>query len=116
MEETKFCKFCGEKIPFDAVVCTKCGRQVERIERSRDKIIINNVSNSSAYVTRNGGKMVNKWLALGLCLFGGFLGLHRFYEGKIITGLLYLFTLGLFFFGWGLDFLIILCKPNPYEV
>ena len=27
--KTKFCKFCGEKIPEDAVMCTHCGRQVE---------------------------------------------------------------------------------------
>lgn len=23
---TKFCKHCGEKIPEDAILCTKCGR------------------------------------------------------------------------------------------
>ena len=27
--EEKFCKFCGTKIPSDAVVCSSCGRQVE---------------------------------------------------------------------------------------
>ncbi len=29
--QTKFCKYCGEKIPVDAVICIKCGRQVEEI-------------------------------------------------------------------------------------
>ena len=29
--EEKFCKFCGEKIPADAVICIKCGRQVENM-------------------------------------------------------------------------------------
>lgn len=33
-EQTKFCKHCGEKIPLDAVICTKCGRQVEEIKKS----------------------------------------------------------------------------------
>ena len=28
-QQTKFCKFCGASIPMDAVICTKCGRQVE---------------------------------------------------------------------------------------
>ncbi len=37
----------------------------------------------------------NKWVAFFLCLFLGFLGAHRFYEGKIATGILYLCTLGL---------------------
>lgn len=37
----------------------------------------------------------NKWVAFFLCLFLGFLGAHRFYEGKIFTGILYLCTLGL---------------------
>lgn len=37
----------------------------------------------------------NKWVAFFLCLFFGFLGAHRFYEGKIATGILYLCTLGL---------------------
>lgn len=30
----------------------------------------------------------NKWIALALCILLGYLGLHRFYEGKIATGIL----------------------------
>lgn len=41
------------------------------------------------------------WVFLG---FLGFLGLHRFYMGKIGTGLLYLVTFGLFFIGIIYDF------------
>lgn len=36
----------------------------------------------------------NKWAVFFLCLFFGFLGVHRFYEKKIVTGILYLFTFG----------------------
>ena len=39
--KTKFCKHCGEKIPEDAVICTKCGRQVEQISSSNPNIVIN---------------------------------------------------------------------------
>ena len=34
----------------------------------------------------------------------GFFGAHRFYYGKKITGIIYFFTLGLFFIGWIIDF------------
>lgn len=37
----------------------------------------------------------NKWAVFFLCLFFGFLGVHRFYEKKIGTGILYLLTFGL---------------------
>ena len=30
----------------------------------------------------------------------GFLGSHRFYYGKPVTGTIWFFTLGLFFIGW----------------
>lgn len=41
------------------------------------------------------------WLLL---TFLGLMGIHRFYMGKILTGLLYLLTGGLFFMGWLYDF------------
>jgi TM2 domain-containing membrane protein YozV len=41
------------------------------------------------------------WLLL---TFLGYLGIHRFYMGKILTGILYLFTGGIFFVGVVYDF------------
>ncbi|MFQ7001821.1 MAG: zinc-ribbon domain-containing protein [Clostridium sp.] len=47
--EEKFCKFCGEKIPMDAVICTHCGRQVEELKSSKpDNIVINNSASAAA--------------------------------------------------------------------
>jgi TM2 domain-containing membrane protein YozV len=43
-----------------------------------------------------------------LCLFIGVLGVHRFYVGKIGTGLLWLFTGGLFGIGWLVDLIFII--------
>ena len=39
-----------------------------------------------------------------LWLFTGLFGGHRFYVGKTFSGLIYMFTGGLFLVGWALDF------------
>jgi len=43
-----------------------------------------------------------------LCLFFGYLGIHRFYVRKIGTGLIWFFTGGFFGIGWILDLLFII--------
>lgn len=58
----------------------------------------------------------NKWVAFLLCLFLGFLGVHKFYESKAGLGVLYIFTMGLFGIGWFIDLIILLTKPNPYYI
>ncbi len=50
------------------------------------------------------------YTALFLCIFFGFWGAHKFYEGKVKTGLLYLFTLGGFYIGWIRDIIKYLKK------
>ena len=37
----------------------------------------------------------------------GFMGAHRFYYGRQISGTIWFFTLGLFFIGWIIDLLLI---------
>lgn len=56
----------------------------------------------------------NKWIALALCILLGYLGLHRFYEGKIWTGILWLCTGGLFGVGIVVDAILIVMKPEHY--
>lgn len=49
----------------------------------------------------------SKTTALILCIFLGFLGVHRFYVGKYGTGVLWFFTAGVFVFGWIIDIALI---------
>ena len=58
------------------------------------------------YVTNSSDK--SRGTALILCIFAGWLGLHQFYVGRIGKGILYMFTFGLFFFGWIGDLLKII--------
>lgn len=56
----------------------------------------------------------NKWVSFLLCLFLGIFGIHKFYEGRILFGIIYLFTGGIFGIGVILDLVILILKPNPY--
>ena len=110
-ERMKFCKHCGAKI----LEATKHTEQ--------PNIVINNTNtnaNTNTNTNMNAGmfgmRARNKWVAFLLCLFLGYLGAHKFYEGKVGMGILYIFTVGLFGIGWFIDCISLLCKPNPYYV
>ena len=123
---TKYCKYCGKIINEKAVVCPMCGCQVEEFAgtsaAANQPIIINNNNNNSSAAAAAaigvavGGKPRNKWVAFLLCFFVGYLGAHKFYEGKILAGILYLCTLGIMGVGVIIDLIAILMKPNPYYV
>lgn len=46
------------------------------------------------------------WMGYLLWIFG-FMGAHRFYFGRPITGTIWFFTLGLLFIGWIIDLFLI---------
>ena len=56
----------------------------------------------------------NKWVSFFLCLFLGVIGAHKFYEGRVLLGIVYLLTAGLFGIGIVIDLVVLLFKPNPY--
>lgn len=68
--KTKFCKFCGEKIPEEAVICTHCGRQVEQLKSEQPQVVVNN-NNTNTNTNINAGRFgraKNKWVSLVLCI------------------------------------------------
>ena len=85
-------------------------------------IVINNTNNNTNTNTNTntnsavGPKPKNKWVAFFLCLFLGCVGAHKFYEGKILLGIVYLLTFGILGIGWVIDIFRHLFKPNPYYV
>ena len=109
-EKTKYCRHCGSLIHEESVVCPNCGRQVEELRREEPKVI----ERHTTVVTN--GKEKDKWVSFFLCLFLGTLGIHKFYEGKVGMGILYIFTVGLFGIGVLIDLIRIVMKPNPYYV
>ena len=103
----KICQHCGDAMPEDAFYCLNCGSTFP------DQQIEFEVINQK--IKMQTGTWRNKWIAFFLCLFFGWAGAHRFYEGKNFTGLVYLFTWGLFGIGWIIDIIRIATKPNPYR-
>ncbi len=97
----KYCSKCGAEIHEDAIICPKCGCQVASFSKAID------VSEKS-------------WVAaLLLCFFLGVFGVHRFYTGRIGTGIVMLLTLGGFGIWALIDFIIIICgsfKDNEGKV
>lgn len=82
MSVTSHCTSCGATINPDTHFCQTCGAPNKP-----------NASTTSPVSNKKQSPKSGK-VALLLCLFFGFLGMHRFYVGKIGTGLLSLLTLG----------------------
>lgn len=81
-----YCKNCGKQIDPNAAICVGCG-----------------VATGTAIAGSNKSRLV----ALLLCVFLGGIGIHRFYVGKVGTGILYIFTAGLFGIGTLVDLIMI---------
>lgn len=111
------CPMCGA--PIENGHCSYCGYVVKKPDNTETNvntssqqtiysqaIQANIVSNNSAPDSSDTGIGVStksKTIALILCLFLGFFGVHRFYVGDLKMGKLYLCTFGLFFVGWIID-------------
>lgn len=108
------CPKCGTQ--FDANFCPNCGTSAtqqtyqqpyqqpytyQQPPYAAPNVVINNVNANSMIGPKS------KIAALLLCIFLGGLGIHRFYVGKVGTGIIYLCTAGLFGFGVLVDIILI---------
>ncbi len=85
MPESNFCAQCGASLETGAQFCNKCGLKVGGAVQP-------GISGSTTNISPKSPKSAST--ALLLCLFLGFLGIHRFYVGKVGTGILMLLTAG----------------------
>lgn len=110
------CEHCGAPHHPDSQRCLYCGSYLSAAYRQPppepQPIIYNYYQAAPAPQSASGlSERVSpksRWVALLICWLLGFVGGHRFYVGKIGTGLLYLFTGGFFGLGVVVDLLVIL--------
>lgn len=108
------CERCGASNAPDRPSCAYCGSYLPvKVQREEQRPLVVNVYQAAPVPDSNAAavpltSLKSRWVALLLCWFFGGLGVHRFYVGKIGTGILYLLTLGFFGIGVFVDFLVIL--------
>lgn len=95
-----YCANCGKQIDDKAYICMNCGAATNNLTQqvSVDVNIINSKSRK------------NYWVTLILTILLGWLGFHRFYVGKIGTGILWMFSFGLLGIGVLYDLILIIGK------
>lgn len=112
------CPVCGA--PLEGGTCGYCGYTEKRATEQntyaagashqpqviQPQIVINTPSQNDTEPTPRVSAN-SRGAALLLCIFLGYLGIHRFFVGKAGTGILYLFTFGLFGIGWLVDTILI---------
>ena len=109
--DTIICNQCGAAMPADALYCLNCGCQFNNSTASA-AVDFEAIQKSVHRNARLGEDRRKKWIAMLLCIFLGWLGIHRFYEGKIASGILWLFTAGCFGFGWIIDIIYTAMTPS----
>ena len=104
-----FCRQCGTQVGANATSCVRCGAPADRTEQARAAPVARSVSYAAVECYEQISPK-SRLVMLLLCL--GFLvlpigGLHRFYAGKIGTGVLWLCTFNLLYVGWLVDLIFV---------
>ena len=90
-----FCRNCGYEIDNGDIYCPNCGEKQYSEMNERYRYFDSSPKSRGALVI--------------LCVLFGYLGVHRFYSGKIGTGILWLFTGGMLGIGWFVDTILSVC-------
>lgn len=80
------------------------------LDLALEKELLKALDQKQTTVAKAKGKGKNKILEFYLALLFGWTGAHRFYTGKIVSGIIWLLTGGLFLIGWIVDMLVILIR------
>ncbi|MDA0596540.1 MAG: TM2 domain-containing protein [Chloroflexi bacterium] len=102
--ESKYCDTCGGSININAEICPKC---------SFLQILVQDVASARYLSPENINTSPKSFVAaLIFVVLLGWLGVHRFYVGKPVTGIIIILTLGGFFPIWPLIDLILIATGN----
>lgn len=120
-----YCSECGYSIKKNQKSCSGCGKLLSEPEPTPEKQVHNTYQHvTNVNVTTRRGPY-NKVVSLLLLFFVGYIGAHKFYEGKTSVGVLYIFLIA---FSWLivpgiilgfallLDFISLLFKPFEYYI
>jgi hypothetical protein len=88
----RFCPKCGHELLAVGDYCSQCGLPIPPDERLYDE---------------PDASPKSRLVALLLCIFLGYFGVHRFYVGKVVTGVIWLTTGGLLGVGYIIDIVVI---------
>lgn len=124
VEAVGMCAYCGKPFCKECLVEVKgkmyCKEDLDKVfDENKGAAaaavpqinITNTSSNVNTNQNTNGGfhtAQKKKVTAILLCIFLGWLGGHRFYVGKVGTGILYLLTCGFWGIGVLLDLILII--------
>ncbi len=101
--EPRICPHCGTRYHTNA--CPTCGYLPLRDRAPAEEVrVVERVAEAHPAVSPK-----SRLAALLLVLFLGILGIHRFYVGKVGTGILFFLTAGFFGIGWLIDLILIVC-------
>lgn len=106
------CPNCGAELNYvetsSFVACDYCGSKLHIEHDNRPTLNQTVQEPQPVKVTNGSAKAVSRktnptFVYMLITIFLGLLGVHRFMRGEVGMGLLYLFTGGLFGFGWIYD-------------
>ncbi|MHA1347878.1 MAG: NINE protein [Candidatus Heimdallarchaeaceae archaeon] len=121
MSQKYFCPNCGSSQDPEANFCQNCSaplhgqtQQPQSQPVAQQPVVMAPAQNVSQVVQVNvqggqvGPSQKSRLLAFLLCLFFGYIGIHRFYVGKVGSGIVYFLTVGIWGIGWIIDCVVIL--------